>query len=131
MIDTTDATRGALGEYRDCSVLALANAAGVSYGAAHEALRKAGRKPRGGAYWAQVKVALIALGCSYHEPLGRAWSCTGRSTGYHTKNFDHAGIWLLSTPRHFTALIEGQLTDYIATAKRARKITGAIQVIRP
>src|SRR3546814_13098913 len=49
-------------ERADCAVVAVAAAAGVSYHAAHDALRLAGRKAKRGTFFHTTEKAMEALG---------------------------------------------------------------------
>jgi hypothetical protein len=126
-----DPTRGRYGEDNDCAVRALASATRVSYAEAHRALAAVGRHPRDGTYWRQLTAALEKLAVAYAAPYGLPFSTSNARVGLNTRQFkaQHSGRWIVSLPRHFTALADGDYSDYVATLPRARAVTGAVCIL--
>lgn len=125
-----DPTRGSMNETRDCAVLAIANACGVTYATAHHTLSRCGRRNRHGTYWRQLLSALVMLGVRYETPYGVPVSCTGLRIPVNTRQLQrHSGTWIASPCRHFTALVDGEYSDYIEILPRARVLTGAVRTV--
>lgn len=112
------------GEHNDCTVVAVALLAGVTYAEAHKAMRDEGRKNGKGAYCYQYIKALESFGKKVTAiPQNSIIStfpsphCNLRSlTTHHPRRFPK--VWpkqkkyLVQTKRHALAIINGETMDW-------------------
>jgi len=126
------------GETNDCSVKAIALAAGVSYNVARDEMAKQGRKPRAGARTHQITSALKALGkqaatvhpANFIKQYPGAHKNLRNVTTHHPQRFNK--VWadgktyLLYTPTHVLAVVNGVNHDW--TVGRAKRVTYICEV---
>lgn len=113
-------------EARDCAVIAVAAAAGVSYATAHEALRLAGRKAKAGTPMWITETALKALGfkltvwsfqrrrdkaASYGPGFVGAHITTHQPKRFH-KHWVNEGTLLFRTAGHILCVKDGVNHDW-------------------
>ncbi len=118
-----------MNEYRDCSVVALAEGLCISYEEAHEAMRKAGRRDRQGAYTYQIKKAIRSLGFTMefvglgqhliHEIDPRRKNLTVNMV--EKLGLFKDGHYIAFTNGHVLSIVEGKVKDW--TAGRRHQIT--------
>lgn len=121
--ETHNAQRSMLSETNDCTVLSIAEAAGVDYNTAHEAMRRAGREHGFGARIGQVFNALIELGIDYKN----CSDFKSRNTTQLRHELNN-GNYIVFMPKHAAPLIDGQYSDWVNGAKKGRKVQNVIQV---
>lgn len=134
--------RIALGESRDCTVVAISIVTGKTYEEAHAAMKAAGRKDGGSGYYHQEVAALKALGfqlkrvevkdiiATYPAPHCRALK---NVTTYHAHRFPEA--WapyrekrlLLWVSGHVAAMKDGVVHDW--SSNRALRVYKIAEVV--
>jgi hypothetical protein len=100
-----------LGERRDCTVKAIALAAGLEYVEALEALASAGRKSKRGASCIVIKRALDTLGIRVYEHAPRK----GGGGQYTVKTIPRvlpAGKHIVIVKGHALAVVDGEVLDW-------------------
>lgn len=132
------------GEMRDCSVIAVAAACGVTYQAAHAALKAAGRKDNRGATVLAIEAAVESLGF-FLKPIlpidiiAQYEGCHGRVlksiTTHHPHRKNAVGRWwkngrsyILITESHAAAVVDGVVHDW--TSDRAFKVRIVFEVLK-
>jgi hypothetical protein len=126
-------------EHNDCTVKALATLFGCTYGVAHRALAKHGRKRGCGATWHTIGLAKRDLA----ERFGLTISTNGapHMLPSSAKYFGHRvvtinqfmkehprGVYMLSVRGHVATLRDGVLYDWTADTAKRRKVTGYLKV---
>lgn len=91
----------------DCGVRALANALGVSYDEAFDALAAAGRKPRRYTYREHLEAAAKALG----RKLQFNDSMAGVTVRRLPKELP-GGRWIVLVRGHLLAVVDGEVLDW-------------------
>ena len=126
-------------ETNDCTVRGIATLFGCTYGVAHRALAKNGRKHRQGARWSTLDKALTQLaerfGVTLEErgmPQARLqWA---RYNGIETQTIarfvksNPKGSYLLSMNGHVAAVRDGVLYDWTAKTAQRRQVVGYIKI---
>jgi hypothetical protein len=102
-------------ETKDCSVIAIAIVAGLTYTDAHSLLEQVGRKPRSTTRSKQINQALKLLNIEtesvteqYRDTLGAK---TIRTLG--RVMADHKGVYLAYTYDHIMAIKDGIIHDWL------------------
>ncbi len=101
----------ARGERNDCSVLALAVVADLTYDAAHKAMAEVGRKNNDGARTGQTFTALHNLGKTYDDVTDRA-SFAEIKTIKSLKRLNLKGKYLITVSGHILAMKDGEIHDW-------------------
>lgn len=112
-----------LGETNDCTVIAIAAVAGISYETSHRLLAKVGRKPRKGTTIFAVKKALSSAGLSFKEVYNKKnpslkeypWMArikTMKDAGTLIDFFAKDKRFLIFTSSHVAAAKDGKVLDY-------------------
>jgi hypothetical protein len=127
------------GETNDCSVKAVALAAGVSYKVARDELANKGRKPRKGAYTNQIHGSLMVLGKAVrrvepeyfiHQYPGahkNLRNVTTHQPQRFNKVWADGKTYLLYTPRHVLVVVNGVNHDW--TVGKAKRVTSIYEVV--
>lgn len=116
--------RAAFAERNDCTVVAVAAAAEVSYAEAHAFLAANGRKPRRGMYFSQFmagRTELLGWKVVEEHPAtltgGRAYPTLARVAARYRK-----GRYIAVKRGHAFAIVEGTVVDATRMGGRARVI---------
>lgn len=134
------------GETNDCTVKAVAVACGVDYTDAHNAMRRAGRKSRRGAYKESTEKAVKSLGCTMEKIVTTEWCYrTSRWTADATalknngfgktiktamgRNVDKNAHFIIFTRGHAVGATGGQIHDW--TDGRQHRIKQVWKITRP
>lgn len=116
------------GEKADCAVKAVAVAAGVEYGVAHNLLKKHGRKDRSGTYFDETtRPAMGELG---FELVDITYSVVSRGAKT-VRTFGRmglAGTFMVRTRRHILAAKDGKVIDW--TDGRMHRILAVYRVVK-
>jgi hypothetical protein len=110
------------GEDYCCTVIATAAALNISYGKAHRAFAKAGRKPRCGASMRQIHSVLTGLGAVTGNA---ADSYRAEGVGLTLKRFTReypSGTYYVCTRDHAVCIRDGEMIDWTANTAGRRKI---------
>ncbi len=107
--------RARLSEQRDCSIIALALASGVSYEESRRVLGLYGRRPASGATYSTICGALSHLGLDYtRASLPEAKTLKT----LHRESWAYDGVYLVFTATHVACLRDGQLIDWAIDTKK-------------
>lgn len=129
----------AFGENKDCSVKAVALAAGVTYAEAHAAMKAQGRKDRKGAYNDQINKAVESFGKklvrinlrSKIDQYPGVHKNLRNVTTFHPARFPKAWednkTYIAYISGHVLTIINGKTVDW--TASRAKQIYAMYEVI--
>lgn len=115
-------------EHNDCSVKAIAVATGVSYKAAHAALKAEGRRDRGTTRWHLIHKAVLALGYE----LEKSDSFNGYTLNQLEKRLASSGShspMLVGVRGHVLGVKSNKIVDWTAGGRRHRVI-GAYYVVK-
>ena len=126
-------------EHNDCTVKGLATLFGCTYGVAHRALKKHGRKQGRGATWLTIKRAQADLADRFSVSvvecgIPHATPSFAKYRGFETPTISQfikqhpKGVYLLAMRGHVAALRDGVLYDWTANTAKRRIITGYFKV---
>lgn len=99
----------AMGETRDCAVIALAVVTGEGYPKIHEMLRKAGRRARCGTQWNHSRLVLKQLNLQAQEITHFYEGASIRSIA---PQLPDRGNFLIRTHKHLAAVKDGVIQDW-------------------
>lgn len=123
LYNSINAAGQAIGERKDCGVIALSILADIPYHKAHALLEAQGRKPGRSTHWAWFEAALKEAG----------FKTTEKKWGFHrsTKTIERekslaGGKWFIWTRSHYAAMVDGTLHDWSTT--KALRVIGALKV---
>jgi hypothetical protein len=118
----------AMHETKDCAVIAVAIAAGLTYRASHALLAQAGRKPRSTTQRTQIKQALKLLSIKTENVTVRYRHRMGAKTIRTLGRVmaDRKGIYLAYTHDHIMAIKDGVIHDWLDG--RLHRITRVVKL---
>jgi hypothetical protein len=126
-------------EHNDCTVKALATLFGCTYGVAHRALAKHGRKRGQGCTWTVIERAKRDLSARFGVTVSTAGEPHMLPTyaarfGVRVVTINQfmkehpRGVYMLSVRGHVATLRDGVLYDWTADTAKRRKVTGYLKV---
>jgi len=116
------------GERNDCTVIATALSARMSYKEAHELIESLGRKPRKGFYTSVIINALDRRGykIKHYNPVQRnGCKFTNKTIGKAFKR----GYFICKNKGHAFALINGEVQDW--STNKAKRVIDVWQITKP
>ena len=120
-----------MGERRDCAVIALAIACGVSYARAHACLKSAGRCDRCGTHNHTIEQAILKAGRRYSVKYSRLVKYREKPiTVCRLLDWElpKRGAFIVRTSSHFFAYVDGKVYCWMKHNSRAR-VQRAWQII--